>query len=172
MYVTIDLTRMCVVHKHADWRCAAALCFIELSDAATATFPADSAGTLRERTDLELRLLYRNTLGEDCADNVSRDVLLARVYLALAALAPTRANAAEAVAQANALPENAVYARYKPGSATARRLRAPEDPPPLVVPAAKAEEIKLLQDASGILPPVSRKRTLPQPVDEEPDMAK
>jgi hypothetical protein len=53
------------LHKHEDYRVVANLAFIEAPRNHVDITPIDSSGFLRQHTETELQLLYRNTAGVD-----------------------------------------------------------------------------------------------------------
>jgi len=65
MHVLIDLTNMRFVYAHENQRLLSSLCHIELNECATLLGEGCSQYTYARFTDLELKLLYRNTFGVD-----------------------------------------------------------------------------------------------------------
>lgn len=65
MYVSIDRDNMRFLHKHEDHRVVAELAHIEAPHVSLLVTPYDHSSFLRDFTDMELKMLYRNTTGVD-----------------------------------------------------------------------------------------------------------
>lgn len=65
MYVLIERDRMVLLHKHNNLFTLADVAWIECQNSAYSIFGVDDATGLREFTDMELGLLYKNITGVD-----------------------------------------------------------------------------------------------------------
>ncbi len=65
MYVSIDRDNMRFLHKHPDYSTVSNVSWIEAPHVSLLVTPIDYSHFLKDFTDLELRLLYRNTTGVD-----------------------------------------------------------------------------------------------------------
>lgn len=75
MYVSIDRDHMRVMHKHHEMRVVCDLVHIEAPHVASISCPMDMC--LKDKTELELKLLYRNTVGGDHIPHDVRDKVMA-----------------------------------------------------------------------------------------------
>lgn len=64
MWLLIDMTNLVVRHKYPDHRVINALAHIELSHVGTSVIKLERDTTFPQLTDLDLRLLYKNSTGQ------------------------------------------------------------------------------------------------------------
>jgi len=106
MYVTIDKTNCKFLRKHPDVNMLCNLAYIETPHLAVSIQPCDDHTFLNECTDLELKLLYKNTTGNDQVYFGSK---LRYVLAELVSRLPVLdADKWELEYQANAIPEGNV----------------------------------------------------------------
>lgn len=65
MYITIDLQNLIFMHKVVDYKTACNLCFIEARHVPYAIEPLSAKSWLSNLTDMEMKMLYRNTTGKE-----------------------------------------------------------------------------------------------------------
>lgn len=66
MYVSVNVDVLQFMHKHISVGVVCDLCTIEANDAHVLITPYEGVYFLRDLTDAELRILYRNTTGGEC----------------------------------------------------------------------------------------------------------
>ena len=109
MYVSIDMDNLVFLHKHADHEVVSAISWMEIGvHRSTRVTATDKARFLKTLTDLELKMLYKNTTGAQLAGD---DPVTLRYQLASAVklLSSTRAVREEVLAQL-ALVDDRVHA--------------------------------------------------------------
>jgi hypothetical protein len=106
MFVSIDMDTLQFLHKHHDQMVLGGLSFLEAPHHSIRNENVDSPHFLLGMTPLEIRMLYRNTTGEDPTgsdDQVMREMLAMIVY---DHMPPTLALAAEVDAQVAAVEDD------------------------------------------------------------------
>lgn len=106
MFVSIDMDTLQFLHKHHDQMVLGGLSFLECPHHSVRNENANSEHFLLGMTPLEIRMLYRNTTGEDVTgsdDLVLREMLAMIVY---DHMPPTLAIAAEVDAQIAAVEDD------------------------------------------------------------------
>lgn len=154
MYLSIDRDNLKFLHKHPDVTVVCNLVHIEAPHVAICVTPYDIPSFLGDFTDMELKMLYRNTTGHDHTGH-SGSALRAILAELAERLPTTDVNAFEVDRQAACIPEDSAepmqYVRGatrpgKPGElfplraernpdedvvAAAAKLRAPQRPAPV-----------------------------------------
>lgn len=99
MFVSLDLDTLQFLHKHHDQFVLNGLSFLESPHHSISNENADSPNFLLNRTALELRMLYRNTTGEDITG--SEDIVVREMLAVIVRdhMPPTLALADEVEAQ-------------------------------------------------------------------------
>lgn len=115
MFVTLDREAMRVIHAHPDYRVASGLATIELSPVACAVLDAGDPACWGRYTDLELKLVYRNTCGQELLGYMRADHIT-RVCAVVQALPALDVNAYEVRMQSLAIGEGAGRYRYARGT--------------------------------------------------------
>ena len=69
MYISIDLDRLVLLHKHPEVNIVCSLVVLEAPDATVCIMPVDNPALTYPLGDLELGMLYRNTTGVDTNHN-------------------------------------------------------------------------------------------------------
>ena len=136
MYVAVDREEMKFVYKHTDLNVVINLMWIEYPrqnlEAELHAFGLSDAAGLNDFTDLELKMLYRNTTGGDHSDCIARNAMLQIVYDLAEALPANDVNPFEVECQAAAIKEEDLYNyRFAGGSTTPAKVNDLYDIPPL-----------------------------------------
>lgn len=119
MYVSINLNHMRLMHKHADRTVIADLAWIEAHNDAYEIADLTARGFLSGRTDMELKLLYRNMTG---ADSYYGGSYLRAIIAELCERAPfTEADKIRAAAQSAYVDKDMPHFRYVHGSSIPSR---------------------------------------------------
>lgn len=106
MFVSVNMDTLQFLHKHHDQMVLGGLSFLEAPHHSVCNENVDSPQFLMSMTPLDIRMLYRNTTGEDVTG--TDDVIL-REMLAMVVrdhMAPTLALAAEVEAQVLAVSDD------------------------------------------------------------------
>lgn len=111
MYILVDRENMKFLHKHPDPFVLCNVAWLE-NAGSSCIFPIDDAHDLREFTNLELKLLYSNTTGNEYGQKENRNALLQIVYELASRIEPSDLNAREAEEQASSI-EDSKAGHYK-----------------------------------------------------------
>jgi len=106
MFVSVDMDTLQFLHKHHDQMVLSGLSFLEAPHHSIRNENANSEHFLLGMTPLEIRMLYRNTTGEDITgsdDRIVREMLAMIVY---DHMPPTLALATEVEAQVAAVSDD------------------------------------------------------------------
>lgn len=103
MYVSIDLKGLRFMHKAPSFKTVAHLCYIEARHVPYSIEPIDAKSWLGDLTDMEMKMLYRNTTGNEIhyLGSYLRAILCEIAYR----LPETEVNAYEAERQAACLTD-------------------------------------------------------------------
>lgn len=160
MYISIDLERLVLLHKHPEVNVVCDLVLLEAPDSAICVMPQDDPAFSFPLTDMELGMLYRNTTGDDRDHN--RQQLRALVQDLTDRLPVMDVNPFELDRQiANRKKEEALqyvkgsYLPGKPISVFGQQVEAPKDVDAVIERVAPKEEAR---PAAPAKPPAS-----PQP---------
>jgi len=115
MHVLIDLTNMRFVYAHENQRLLSSLCHIEMNEASTLVGDGLHQATYARFTDMELKMLYRNTFGVDSI--FGRGGTIQVIMDNVRDLPQVNADPYEALVQANSITEDDDgHYRYLKGS--------------------------------------------------------
>jgi hypothetical protein len=130
MNAIIDLTNMTFVYAHENTRLLSSLAHIELMEVGTLVCDATYQGTYARFTDLELKLLYKNTFGTESF--FGRGACIQVLMDNARDLPQADVDAYEALVQANSIAEDdETPYRYQRGSMKPLALDEAYAPPPL-----------------------------------------
>lgn len=130
MNAVIDLTNMTFVYAHENTRLLSCLAHIELLDVGTYVCDATYQGTYARFTDMELKLLYKNTFGSESF--FSRGGTIQVLMDNVRDLPQVQADPYEALIQCNSIAEDdETPYRYQAGSMKPLELEEAYEPPPL-----------------------------------------
>lgn len=133
MYILIDREKCCFVHLHNDMHALILLSRIELVHTRSYILPIDDLAVCMDLTDLEMKLLYRNTTGEDYS-GASRKHLNKLVYEAALELPYSDVSMVEIERQSDSIADSDVgFYRYVKGSNTPARLQELFEQEPLTI---------------------------------------
>lgn len=157
MYAAIDMDRMVFTHVHPERSVLSRLAHMELPHSSVKIIPLDHPRALLALTDLELKLLWRNTTGSELGGYL-RDSHLRHCIALLTVVAenPCTVNPQELIAQCDAVSEQdtSVY-RYTPGARFPVAAPAYIAPPVTVPPpppfSQKQVDVLLEEVASDVL---------------------
>ena len=123
MYITINRETCVFTHVAQDYQTLLNLCHIELSHVKAYILPVEDIRTDVHLTDLEMKLLYRNSVGEEYTGK-SRSQLNSLVYEYVRTLPYTPWNRMEVELQASKIKEDDQgFYRYVQGSTTPCQLQ-------------------------------------------------
>lgn len=118
MYITINRESCVFTHVANDYQTLLNLCHIELSHVKAYILPVEDIKTDKHLTDLEMKLLYRNSTGQEYTGK-SRNELNNLVYEYAISLPYTPWNKSEIELQASKITDSDQgFYRYVPGSTT------------------------------------------------------
>lgn len=127
MYISIDMDRLTVMHKHADHMALSTLAWLEMPNRSVTIENLRREGFLGKMSELDVRMLYKNTCQRELPTN-DVDVLRSQLVIMLEKAPCARVVTEEVVAQANAVDdrlhagESFVYAYGATTPASPREL--------------------------------------------------
>jgi len=163
MYVLVNCDKMVFAYKHLNNTALGNLAHIEVAHSAVAIFPVDHLASYSRFTDLELKLLHRNTAGVDHI-GFSRDHLVRSVMALGMALPESVFNAFEVEVQARKISmEDQGFYRYVKGSTTPVRLQELFEPEPMALQPGAALPVAPVLPASVQAAPTVQAKPIAAP---------
>lgn len=172
MYVSIDRENLKFLHKHPDLHVVCNLAWIETPHVALSVTPYDHNSFLRECTDMELKILYRNTTGVDHT-GFGGDALRAILAELAERLPVSDVNAFEVERQA-AILEDGNHDRYKYVKGSTRPAKQGELFEPEALKAVRSDNEEVIAAAARLRPtqPRATATHTPAPASAQPRPAR
>lgn len=172
MYVSIDRENLKFLHKHPDLHVVSNLAWIDAPHAALSVAPYDHNSFLSGYTDMELKILYRNTTGVDHT-GFEGDALRAILAELAERLPVSDVNAFEVERQA-AILEDGNHDRYKYVKGSTRPAKQGELFEPEALKAVRSDNEEVIAAAVRLRPaqPRATATHTPAPASAQPRPAR